>query len=786
MNGFIKHHYSNSVYNTERGFNREIKLLTDNFNYNKSIQQYSESSFLNNEITSNNDSKNIKLFNLKNEKISLTEPSSIEVEKIKHLNPTTQYIHSSINNKNINQNIINDSNKIKNEENNFQNIFKEFSPKNNLANTYIKKTNLKNNNIQFNQYRKINHTHISNYYNYSLNKVNQIKNYNSNNQNSLSTYSKISNQMHENNNNYNIYYNNQSNPIKVNNELNNNQKNEINFYKYINQNKNNFPNGKISSPNITKQNSFNENEKENIVKRNKSMSPNPLIYTPNINNYQNNFYVQYTTPRIENLYYKEKIEENENESTNSINLSILADDLIQGFELDKKSNLEENNKNKLIEESILQYDNNDIIIPLNTTIRQMRKNIDDFKIGNFPEDKKEDEKELSKTLIVNKSNEYYTKLNQQNEFSQTLNNPHLIRKNLIPQNIKAKNQNHQNHCGQTRTRNINKPLENNNFNILNNQFKNQIDNNNINNNKINNNNTNINNNNINNKNINEQKLENINIKKEKIINNQIPQKQNIQFENSINQEEFKIEENNDYIKTNNYIMKNTINEKYNPVNSIILEVSENNELSMTSKLDLESTLKNSTINSQLKDTTRYSQNKIDDIKKNSINKNLIKDRHFVNENPITKIYNNNQINININEPFLEDSDEENNIILKEIIKNAKLKEKEEKEEKEKKDKQLKNNNSKVVFQIDNNIELLYNSNDEITKIDILHLNNKKKEKITEKDISSYMSLLKSNKKPKSIIKKDNKSHILINENFVMDFTDSSDLEYSPDEDEDNI
>ena len=49
-----------------------------------------------------------------------------------------------------------------------------------------------------------------------------------------------------------------------------------------------------------------------------------------------------------------------------------------------------------------------------------------------------------------------------------------------------------------------------------------------------------------------------------------------------------------------------------------------------------------------------------------------------------------------------------------------------------------------------------------------------------------MSLLKSNKKPKSIIKKDNKSHILINENFVMDFTDSSDLEYSPDEDEDNI
>ena len=49
-----------------------------------------------------------------------------------------------------------------------------------------------------------------------------------------------------------------------------------------------------------------------------------------------------------------------------------------------------------------------------------------------------------------------------------------------------------------------------------------------------------------------------------------------------------------------------------------------------------------------------------------------------------------------------------------------------------------------------------------------------------------MSLLKSNKKPKSRIKKDDKNNILINENFVMDFTDSSDLEYSPDEDEENL
>ena len=359
MNGFIKHHYSNSVYNTERGFNREKKLLTDNYIYNNSIQQPSEISFLNNKINSNKDFQNIKTFNLKNEKISLTEPSSIEFEKVKQLNPNTQYIYKPINNQNLKQNIINDSNKIKNEDNNFQNNFIE-TQKNNLGNTYIKKTNLKNNNSQFNQYRKINHTQNSNYNNYRMNKVSHINNCNSYYQNLSSTNSKIynpknennnSNNYNNNNNNYynnnNIYYNNQSNPAKINNDINNNLTNKINFYTYINQNKNNIPKEKIGSPNISKQNSFNENinDKENMIKRNKSMSPNPLIYTSNINNYQNNFYVQYTSPRLENLYYKEKIEEIENES---INLSILADDLIQGFELDKKSNLKEK-KYKLIE-----------------------------------------------------------------------------------------------------------------------------------------------------------------------------------------------------------------------------------------------------------------------------------------------------------------------------------------------------------------------------------------------------------------------------------------------------
>ena len=48
MNGFIKHHYSNSVYNTERSFKRDIKLLNDNYIYNNSFQP-SEICFLNNQ-----------------------------------------------------------------------------------------------------------------------------------------------------------------------------------------------------------------------------------------------------------------------------------------------------------------------------------------------------------------------------------------------------------------------------------------------------------------------------------------------------------------------------------------------------------------------------------------------------------------------------------------------------------------------------------------------------------------------------------------------------------------
>ena len=44
--------------------------------------------------------------------------------------------------------------------------------------------------------------------------------------------------------------------------------------------------------------------------------------------------MQYTSLILKNLYYKEKIEEKKNESSNSIHLSIVVDDLIQEFELD--------------------------------------------------------------------------------------------------------------------------------------------------------------------------------------------------------------------------------------------------------------------------------------------------------------------------------------------------------------------------------------------------------------------------------------------------------------------
>ena len=144
----------------------------------------------------------------------------------------------------------------------------------------------------------------------------------------------------------------------------------------------------------------------------------------------------------------------------------------------------------------------------------------------------------------------------------------------------------------------------------------------------------------------------------------------------------------------------------------------------------------------------------------------------------------NENSITVNDPLLEDSDEENNIIFREIIRTAKLRELKDKKEKEKKFKQNKNN--KIIFDEEQNIKMLYKEDDEISKIDIIHLKNKKKEKLKERNINIYFSLLKSYNKPKPIIKPFKKNEILIDDNFIMNYSSSSDLEYSSDDEEQKI
>ena len=373
--------------------NRDINLYYDNYVYKNKLYKPIEQNYLVDQINLRSDYQNI---NLKNEnKFSLTEPSSIENEDSKTINSNYHY--------NLNDN--------KNE----MNLKKEYNIQNtNLNNyhSYIKKNNFRNNNIQINQY-KMNPIQNSNYSNYRMNNLINNKNYKYNNNKNLSlTNFQINNNSINDNNYSNILYNNQLKEIKTNNYINNNQLNDLNFYKYINHNTN-INDDNIKSLNTTKQNSYKNlketnNEKNN--RKNKSLSPNnPLIYTPNINNYQNNFYVQYTSPRVDSLYYNQKkIEEIENESTNSINLSVLADDIIQGFELDKKTDFMNSDNNNLIEESIIQYDNNDVFIPLNSTIKQMRKNIEDFHIEKFND---EDKINVSKSLNDPIINQNYKQIN---------------------------------------------------------------------------------------------------------------------------------------------------------------------------------------------------------------------------------------------------------------------------------------------------------------------------------------------------------------------------------------
>ena len=256
------------------------------------------------------------------------------------------------------------------------------------------------------------------------------------------------------------------------------------------------------------------------------------------------------------------------------------------------------------------------------------------------------------------------------------------------------------------------------------------------------------------------------------------------------------EEENSYSEENELDQNSRTNERYGPINSVILEVSEYKETSMyNSKLD-QSILKNNSIllstsqlnlndkkiennnennNSIINNSIINNVNSSINNNNNSINNNINTNNNTNNTNINKTNYdntntdntninntntNNNNNNFNISESFLNDSDDENNEVLKEIIRTAKMREMEERKKK--------NEKKNVKFEIKYNVEMLYKENDKITNMEIINWENNNKEKFIPKDLSNYKNILQSHNKVKPIIKEFNKNEILIDPNYVLD------------------
>ncbi len=255
------------------------------------------------------------------------------------------------------------------------------------------------------------------------------------------------------------------------------------------------------------------------------------------------------------------------------------------------------------------------------------------------------------------------------------------------------------------------------------------------------------------------------------------------------------EEENSYSEENELDQNSRINERYGQINSVILEVSEYKETSMyNSKLD-QSILKNNSIllstsqlnlndkkiennnennNSIINNSIINNVNSSINNNNNSINNNIntnnnnnntnINKTNYDNTNTdntnINNTNTNNNNNFNISESFLNDSDDENNEVLKEIIRTAKMREMEERKKK--------NEKKNVKFEIKYNVEMLYKENDKITNMEIINWEKNNKEKFIPKDLSNYKNILQSHNKVKPIIKEFNKNEILINPNYILD------------------
>ena len=108
MNGYIKHHYSNSFYNSDREINRETDLVSKS--YINKIPKPIDKNYLKKQIKNKNNHKIQKISNLKIDKMSLTEPSTMDEDDLKNIKSNLQYLSGDKNNKNIKQILFQNSN----------------------------------------------------------------------------------------------------------------------------------------------------------------------------------------------------------------------------------------------------------------------------------------------------------------------------------------------------------------------------------------------------------------------------------------------------------------------------------------------------------------------------------------------------------------------------------------------------------------------------------------------------------------------------------------------------
>ena len=457
---------------------------------------------------------------------------------------------------------------------NNKNIFHQKIP---ITNIYNEMNNLKLNSINEN-----------NYYQHKDNKQFLQNNKNHENNNKEKIYGLNENNL-ENDEEYNIIRKNiQILQQKISNMGNLNNKIQEN-YNFTTSNNNNYINNNNQISNF-------ENKRINNNDKNNYEFPfyNPLL--GNNSRFEN-----------ENINLKDSI--NDSSINESINLSILAEEIVKAFELDNNKTL--NNKN--VSDKRVDF------IQIQKQLNQIKQNIENFQIKD----------------INDKTNN--AKINLKSNYN-----------NSIFKNDKKINDNN----------NINYQ-NNENFLISNNS----------------------NNNNINNRY--DDKEQNNEYKK--VINNQITTIREIN------------EDDDNGIEENYFIDNDLINyndsqryEKYNPIHSIILEVSENKECSeILPKDELKNSisfLKESNCNLNKNITqgriSEYTENQENNNSLDNLKLSIIKSNELNSSQKLKSSFLRENNKINESKNFIDDdSDEETDMILNQIIQTAKNQELMEKEEK---------------------------------------------------------------------------------------------------------